>query len=175
VKLEEVATQLLYEAIRAGQPPRTPELTAAYVLGFEVLPEEFDLDSVGLELSGDIQGFVLDCISSAPGGVVETRETSLTRGRFNREWITLWARSPDTVRSHLLDVLASIEVQLDQFLFADSQGSEDRLSDLRADERVPLTPTEDFRFRLKLVEVRFVHPRSTFASHQDQGSVMSRQ
>ena len=66
---------------------------------------------------GGVHDFVMEAIRRAPGVRSIVLEEPSTAAARSDEWFSLWAEDPVAVRQHLLDLLAPMEVQLDQFYF----------------------------------------------------------
>ena len=109
---------LLVECCRAGVPPRHPGLQAAFDAGVEVVADP-ELDEVTLrsEVDGEVTDFVIGCLRAAPGVTTVVLEDPVTASRDLEDWVSVYAADPVAVRQHLLDLLAPLEVQLDQFYF----------------------------------------------------------
>ena len=114
-RLDDSASQLLAISVASGRPPRHALLQRLYLDGRAQVERGEDPACVAEDLSYEAQGFGVDCLRGAPGGVVETTITlpGIRRGEVS-EWVTLSARDPDAVRAHLLEVLAAVGVDLDQ-------------------------------------------------------------
>jgi hypothetical protein len=114
-RLDDAASQLLAICVASGRPPRHAFLLSRYQDNRSRVDRGEDLADVVDDMAYEAQGFAVDCLRDAPGGVVETTVTfpAITRNGIS-EWVTLWARDPEAVRVHLLDVLAAVEVDLEQ-------------------------------------------------------------
>lgn len=112
--------QLLVECCRAGVPPRHPGLLEAYetgrdyVLDSDIVISEEDLRG---EIGGAAIQFVLTCLRAAPGVIQIEVEGRRFREFGVDRYVSLWAADPVAARQYLLDILAPLEVQLDQFYF----------------------------------------------------------
>ena len=112
-RLDDAASRLLGISVPSGRRPRHRLLLRHYLDGRSRVERGEDPASVADDISCEGHDFAVGCLRDAPGGIVETTITfpGIRRGDVS-EWVTLWARDPETVRVHLLDVLAAVEVDL---------------------------------------------------------------
>lgn len=141
-RMQDVLERLLVECSLAGTPPRHPELQAAYEDATDRIQwlreeaaeraergdveeawrrafdaAEIDRDDIRDAAMGGVHDFVMEAIRRAPGVRSIVLEEPSTAAARSDEWFSLWAEDPVAVRQHLLDLLAPMEVQLDQFYF----------------------------------------------------------
>jgi hypothetical protein len=131
--------RLMVECCRATVPPRYAELRPAFDEGMGVIESirdhaakecagddewervywgaEIDWNELRTELSGHVTDFVIGRVHSAPQVTKVIVEERPCRGLGTSEYVSLWAADPLAVRRSLLDLLAPLEVQLDQFYF----------------------------------------------------------
>ena len=134
-----VVERLLVECCLRTVPPRHPDLKEAYEEGLGYVEETrdaaaahcadaeeweraywgatIDREDLRGEMAGRAGDFVLHCLSATPGVTTVHTDEPLTAHLSAWEVVSLFAADPIAVRQHLLDVLAPLEVQLDQFRF----------------------------------------------------------
>ena len=61
--------------------------------------------------------FAMQCVRQAPGVTEIEFGDLVSAAQRDPEWVSLWAAEPGEVQQCLLDMLAPIELQLDQFRF----------------------------------------------------------
>jgi hypothetical protein len=138
-RIEASVTDLLTECSLAHVPPRQPALDKAYRAALEIVAGlradaesevedekasaqaywtvRIDRDELRDELRPLATEFAMQCVRQAPG-VTEIVFDDLVRvAQRDPEWVSLWAAEPGEVQQCLLDILAPIELQLDQFHF----------------------------------------------------------
>jgi hypothetical protein len=145
-RMQDVLERLLVECSLAGTPPRHPELQAAYgdatdrIHSFREEAAEraereddeeawrrafdaavIDHDDIRDAVMAGVHDFVMEAIRRAPGVRSIVLEEPLTGAARSDEWFSFWAEDSVLVRQHLLDLLAPMEVQLDQFYFERGQ------------------------------------------------------
>jgi len=138
-RMEDRVRDLLVACSCADIPPRHPGLQAAFLDGVSVIESmredaaagsnsdeeweqayasaEIDLDELQDVLNGCITDFVIGCLRSAPGVVTIVLEEPVSAASETHDWVSLFSADPQEVRRHLLDLLAPLEVQLDQICF----------------------------------------------------------
>jgi hypothetical protein len=139
-RMEDSVERLLVECSLAGVPPRHPDIREAFLCGMSFVEAareetasrhadprerprayanvEIDREALRGELSVAATEFVADRVRAAPGVTEIVLEDPVTAHPEVEEWGSMFAADPLAVRQHLLDVLAPLEVQLDQ-LFCD--------------------------------------------------------
>lgn len=98
--------------------PADPGLLAAFELGLEVVADSgFDEDDLRSEIAGEVEHFVSECVRSAPGVTHVIDEPSVSANPEPFDYVSQFAADTIAVRQHLLDLLAPLEVQLEQLKF----------------------------------------------------------
>ena len=117
-RMDNCVGRLLVECCRANVQPRHPGLQAAFAVGREIVDNpELDEETLRTEIAGEVTEFVLGSVHSCRQVIRVIVEESGGRGSGISEYVSLWASDPSEVRQYLLDLLAPLEVQLDQFYF----------------------------------------------------------
>jgi hypothetical protein len=138
-RIESRVTDLLIECSLAHVPPRSPALRDAFAAALEIVAslranaelqvedEEAsaqvywtactDREQLRDEIASLAAGFAIDCVRRAPGVTEIVFGDLVSSAEGEPEWVSLWAAEPGHVQQHLLELLAPIEVQLDQFDF----------------------------------------------------------
>ena len=121
-RMQDVLERLLVECCLAGVPPRHAALQGAYEAGRAMIDwsgekAEIDCDDIRDAVGFGVRDFVMDAIRRAPGVMMVVLEEPVSAEARRDQWFSLWADDPVAVRLHLLDLLAPLEVQLDQFYF----------------------------------------------------------
>jgi len=138
-RMEDRVRDLLVACSCAHIPPRHPGLREAFVEGVSVVESmredaaarsksteecdqayanaQIDLEELQDVLNGTVTDFVIGCLRSAPGVVTIVLEEPVSAASETQDWVSLFSADPQEVRRHLLDLLAPLEVQLDQFSF----------------------------------------------------------
>jgi hypothetical protein len=138
-RIEVSVAALLTECALAHVPPRHPALDKAYRAALEIvagLRAEFesevedeeasaqaywtariDRDELRDELRPLATEFAMQCVRQAPGVTEIVFDDLVSVAQRDPEWVSLWAAEPGAVQQCLLDMLAPIELQLDQFHF----------------------------------------------------------
>lgn len=141
-RMQDVIERLLVECSLAEVPPRHAALQAAYETGrdriqwfreeiadrVENSDDEYawsrafrsaqvDREDIRDAVGFGVRDFVMDAIRRAPGVTTVVLEEPVSAEARSDQWFSLWAEDPVAVRQHLLDLLAPLEVQLDQFYF----------------------------------------------------------
>jgi hypothetical protein len=138
-RIEERVADLLVECSLAHVPPRQPALNEEYraaleiVAGFraeaevEIEDEEasaqayltapVDREELRGELIGLGRDFAIQSVRQLPGVSEIVFGDLVSEAQQQPEWVSLWSADPGEVQRRLLDLLAPIEVQLEQFRF----------------------------------------------------------
>jgi hypothetical protein len=138
-RIEESVAELLIECSLAHVPPRHPALDKAYRAALEIVAslradaesevqdEEasaqvywtmpVDREELRDELRPLATEFAMQCVRQAPGVTEIVFDDLVSVAQRDPEWVSLWAAEPGEVQQCLLDILAPIELQLDQFHF----------------------------------------------------------
>jgi hypothetical protein len=121
-RMQDALERLLVECSLAKVPPRDAALQAAYEAGRAMIEwsdeeAEIDRDDIRDAVGFGVRDFVMDAIRRAPGVTTVVLEEPVSAEARSDQWFSLWAEDPVAVRQHLLDLLAPLEVQLDQFYF----------------------------------------------------------
>ena len=117
-RMEASVGRLVVECCVAGVAPRHPGLRAAFDAGVEIVADpELDEETLRSEVDGEVTEFVIECLRAAPGVTVVVDESPVVANPEPCDYVSLFAADPVAVRQHLLDLLAPLEVQLDQFYF----------------------------------------------------------
>jgi hypothetical protein len=136
-RIEASVADLLIECSLAHVPPRHPALNDAYHVALEIVAglrvdaetavedEEasaqvywtarIDRETLRDEIFGLATGFAIECARQAPGVTEIEFGDLVTTAQRDPEWVSLWAAEPGDVQQHLLELLAPIEGQLDEF------------------------------------------------------------
>jgi len=138
-RMQDVLERLLVECCLAGVPPRHAALQGAYEAGRAMIwwsadeaaesaedqddssrtneAAEIDRDNVRDAVWYGVRDFVMEAIRRAPGVTTVVLEEPVSAEARSDQWYSMWAEDPAAVRQHLLDLLAPLEVQHDQFYF----------------------------------------------------------
>ena len=138
-RMEQSIARAVVECCLAGVRPREPGLQDVYDSGCAAIEwirdraaephkdedawgkaywgAEIDADEVWDEVAGDVTGFVIGCLRTAPGVTTVVNESPVVAHPEPCDYVSLFAADPVAVRQHLLDQLAPIEVQGDQLRF----------------------------------------------------------
>ena len=138
-RIEASVTDLLTECSLAHVPPRHPALDKAYRAALEIVAslradvesevqdEEasaqvywtalVDREELHFEVQSLATDFAIHCVREAPGVTEIVFSDLVSTAQRDPEWVSLWAAEPGEVQQCLLDMLAPIELQLDQFHF----------------------------------------------------------
>ena len=138
-RIEASVTDLLTECALAHVPPRHPALDKAYHAALEVVASlradaesevqdeeasaqaywtaQVDREELRSEVQRLATDFAIHCVREAPGVTGIVFSDLVSTAQRDPEWVSLWAAEPGEVQQCLLDMLAPIELQLDQFHF----------------------------------------------------------
>jgi hypothetical protein len=138
-RIEASVADLLTECALAHVQPRHPALNDAFHAALEIVAglraelesevedEEasaqayctarIDRDELRDELQPLATEFAMQCVRQAPGVTEIVFDDLVSVAQRDPEWVSLWAAEPGEVQQCLLDMLAPIELQLDQFHF----------------------------------------------------------
>jgi hypothetical protein len=117
-RMEDSCERLLVECSRARVRPRHPGLLEPFDLGCAILDESpTDDEDLTYELRGAVLDFVMEIVRRLPGVTEVVVEDRHVRGFGGGRYVSLWAADLVAVRQSLLELLAHLEVQLDQFYF----------------------------------------------------------
>ncbi len=139
-RIEDRVADLLVKCSLAHVPPRQPALNDAFHEALEVVAslraevesevedEEasaqaywaacIDRDVLRQEMRRLATDFAIRCVRQAPGVTEILFGDLVSSAQQEPEWVSLWAAEPAHVQQPLLDLLAPIEVQLEQFYSA---------------------------------------------------------
>jgi len=138
-RIEASVADLLTECSLAHVPPRHPALNDAFHAALEIvagLRAEFESEvdderaSAQVYLAAPVDrvelhdevfplatDFTIQCVRQVPGVTEIVFDDLVSAAQRDPEWVSLWAVEPGDVQQCLLDMLAPIELQLDQFYF----------------------------------------------------------
>jgi hypothetical protein len=136
-RMEDSVERLLVECSLAGVPPRHPDIREAFLCGMSFVeaarneaasqhadPDEqqrasanaeIDKEALRGELRVAVTEFVADCVRAGPGVTEIVLEDPVTAEPEVEEWGSMFAADPRAVRQYLLELMAPLERQLDQF------------------------------------------------------------
>ena len=138
-RIEDRVADLLVECGLAHMAPRQTALNEEYLLALDIvagfraeaealiedeeasaqayLTAPIDREELRQEVFGFARDFAIRSVRQLPGVSEIVFGDLVSEALREPEWVSLWSADPGEVQRRLLDLLAPIEVQLDQFHF----------------------------------------------------------